>query len=153
METANSKMTKPLIGKEVAEKIAEQLPGAVVEYNETAVLLKSESIFEVCRFLNQTAGLDFDYLVNLTGVDHLDYLEVVYHLVSIKHNHSLVLKTRCYDREQPAVPSVTPIWKGADFQEREVYDLLGIRFDGHPNMKRIFLWEGFQGHPLRRDYL
>jgi len=146
-------MTKPLIGKEVAEKIAEQLPGAVVEYNETAVLLKSESIFEVCRFLNQTAGLDFDYLVNLTGVDYLDYLEVVYHLASMKHNHSLVLKTRCYDREQPTVPSVTPVWKGADFQEREVYDLLGIRFEGHPNMKRIFLWEGFQGHPLRRDYL
>ncbi len=152
METANSKMMKPLIGSEVAEKIGEQLPGAVVECN-TAVLVKSESIFEVCRFLNQTAGLDFDYLVNLTGVDYLNYLEVVYHLVSMKHNHSLVLKTRCYDREQPTVPSVTPVWKGADFQEREVYDLLGIRFEGHPNMKRIFLWEGFQGHPLRRDYL
>lgn len=152
METANSKMMKPLIGSEVAKKIGEQLPGAVVEYN-TAVLVKSESIFEVCRFLNQTAGLDFDYLVNLTGVDYLNYLEVVYHLVSMKHNHSLVLKTRCYDREQPAVPSVTPIWEGANLQEREVYDLLGIRFDGHPNMKRIFLWEGFQGHPLRRDYL
>jgi len=153
LETANSKMTKPLIAKEVAEKIGERLPGAVVEYNEIAVLVKSESVFEVCRFLNQTAGLDFDYLVDLTGVDYLDYLEVVYHLVSMEHNHSLVLKTRCYDREQPAVPSVTPIWKGADFQEREVYDLLGIRFEGHPNMKRIFLWEGFQGHPLRRDYL
>ncbi len=152
METANSKMMKPLIGSEVAKKIGEQLPGAVVEYN-TAVLVKSESIFEVCRFLNQTAGLDFDYLVNLTGVDYLNYLEVVYHLVSMKHNHSLVLKTRCYDREQPAVPSVTPIWEGANLQEREVYDLLGIRFEGHPDMKRIFLWEGFQGHPLRRDYL
>lgn len=152
METANSKMMKPLIGSEVAKKIGEQLPGAVVEYN-TAVLVKSESIFEVCRFLNQTAGLDFDYLVNLTGVDYLNYLEVVYHLVSMKHNHSLVLKTRCYDREQPTVPSVTPIWEGANLQEREVYDLLGIRFEGHPDMKRIFLWEGFQGHPLRRDYL
>ena len=146
-------MTKPLIGKEVAEKVGEQLPGAVVEYNERVVSVNSESIFEVCRFLNQTAGLDFDYLVDLTGVDYLDYLEVVYHLVSMKHNHSLVLKTRCYHREQPAVPSVTSIWKGADFQEREVYDLLGIRFEGHPNMKRILLWEGFQGHPLRRDYL
>ena len=146
-------MMKPLIGSEVAAKIGGQLPGAVVEYNDTAVLVKSESTFEVCRFLNQTAGLDFDYLVNLTGVDYLDYLEVVYHLASMKHNHSLVLKTRCYDREQPTIPSVVSVWKGADFQEREVYDLLGIRFDGHPNMKRILLWEGFQGHPLRRDYL
>jgi NADH:ubiquinone oxidoreductase subunit C len=64
-----------------------------------------------------------------------------------------VLKTRCNDREQPVVPSVISVWQGADFQEREIYDLLGIRFAGHPNMKRIFLWEGFKGHPLRRDYL
>ena len=146
-------MTKALVWKEVAEKIGEQLPVAVVGFDGSAILVKSESILEVCRFLNKTAGLDFDYLVNLTGVDYLDYLEVVYHLASLKHNHSLVLKTRCYDREQPTVPSVTTIWQGADFQEREAYDLLGILFEGHPNMKRIFLWEGFQGHPLRRDYL
>jgi len=146
-------MTRPLIAEEVAEKIGEQLPGAVVEYSETSVLINGESVYEVCRFLNQTAGFDFDYLTNLTGVDYLDYLEVVYHLVSMKHNHSVVLKTRCYDRESPTVPSVTPIWAGADLQEREVYDLLGISFEGHYNMKRIFLWEGFQGHPLRRDFL
>jgi len=146
-------MTRPLIGQEVAEKIGEQLPGVVVEYSETSVLVNSESVFDVCSLLNQTAGFDFDYLTNLTGVDYLDYFEVVYHLTSMKHNHSVVLKTRCYDRESPTVPSVTPIWAGADFQEREVYDLLGITFQGHYNMKRIFLWEGFQGHPLRRDFL
>lgn len=146
-------MTKPMIVREVAEKLEEQLPNVVAEYDETSVIVGSESIFEVCRFLYGTAGFDFDYLVNLTGVDYLNYLEVVYHLVSMKHNHALVLKTRCYDREQPILPSVTPIWQGADFQEREVYDLLGISFEGHPNMKRIFLWEGFEGHPLRRDFL
>jgi NADH-quinone oxidoreductase subunit C len=146
-------MTKQLTGSEVAKRIGQQLPGAVGGYDDSAILIESGSILEVCRFLNKTADLDFDYLVNLTGVDYFDYLEVVYHLVSMKHNHSLVLKTRCYNREQPTVPSVTSIWKGADFQEREAYDLLGIRFEGHPNMKRIFLWEGFQGHPLRRDYL
>lgn len=146
-------MTKSLIGTEVAEKIEEHLPGAVVEVDENSILLNSESVLDICRFLNQTAGLDFDYLTNLTAVDYLDYFEVVYHLVSMKHNHSLVLKARCFNRENPAIPSVTPIWGGADFQEREVYDLLGINFDGHYNMKRIFLWEGFQGHPLRRDFL
>ena len=146
-------MTKPLIAKEVAERIGEQLPEAVVEYDGSAVLVKSDSLLRVCQLLNQTEGLDFDYLVNLTGVDYLDYLEVVYHLVSMKHNHSLVIKTRCHDREQPSVSSVISIWHGADFQEREVYDLLGIRFEGHPEMKRIFMWEGFEGHPLRRDYL
>jgi len=146
-------MTKQLAGSEVAKRIGEQLPGAIIGHDDSAVLVESNSILEVCRYLCQTSGLDFDYLVNLTGVDHLDYLEVVYHLASLKHNHSLVLKTRCHNREQAVVPSVTSIWQGADFQEREAYDLVGIRFEGHPNMKRIFLWEGFQGHPLRRDYL
>ncbi len=146
-------MTKALKVSEVAAKIGGQLPGAIVGCDDSAVTVKSESVLEVCRFLNKTAGLDFDYLVNITGVDYLDYLEVVYHLASMKHNHSLVVKTKCYDREKPAVPSVTSVWQGADFQERETYDLLGIRFEGHPNMKRLFLWEGFQGHPLRRDYL
>lgn len=145
-------MTKPLTGTEAAGRIAEQLPGAVVDHSDTAVLVESQSVVEVCRFLHDTPGLALDYLVNLTGVDYLDYLEVVYQLLSMKHNHSFVLKTRCYDREQPSIPSVTCLWRGADLQEREVYDLLGIRFEGHPNMKRIFLWETFQGHPLRRDF-
>jgi NADH-quinone oxidoreductase subunit C len=146
-------MTKQLTGSEVAKKIGQQLPGTVVGYDDSAILIESGSILEVCRYLKQTADLNFDYLVNLTGVDYLDYFEIVYHLASLKQNHSLVLKTRCYDREQPTVPSVTSVWKGADFQEREAYDLLGIRFERHPNMKRIFLWEGFRGYPLRRDYL
>ena len=64
------------------------------------------------------------------------------------HNHSLVLKVRIDERENPSLPSVANLWQGADFQEREIYDLFGIRFEGHPNLKRIFLWEGFPGHPL-----
>jgi NADH:ubiquinone oxidoreductase subunit C len=86
-------------------------------------------------------------------VDYMDYFEVVYHLISLKHNHSLVLKTRCHDRGKPVVPSVVSLWRSADFQEREAYDLMGIVFDGHPNLRRLLLWEGFAGHPLRRDYL
>jgi NADH-quinone oxidoreductase subunit C len=146
-------MTKPLSGRELAQQIAEHVPEAIVEADEAAVIVQSQSLFEVMRFVKETAGLDFDYLVSITAVDYWDYLEVVYHLVSIALNHSLVLKTRCYDRDNPEVPSVVELWQGADFQEREVYDLLGIRFDGHPSLRRIFLWEGFQGYPLRRDYL
>ena len=74
-------------------------------------------------------------------------------MTSTMHNHSIVLKTRCHDRENPSVPSVISLWQGADLQEREIYDLMGIRFEGHPNLKRLFLWDGFQGHPLRKDYL
>jgi hypothetical protein len=108
-------MTKPLAGKEAAEKIGTQLPQSVVEYDDTSVFVEPNSISQACSFLNQTPGLEFDYIDNL--------------------------------------PSVTNIWTGADFQEREVWDLFGIRFEGHPNLKRILLWEGFEGHPLRRDFL
>jgi NADH-quinone oxidoreductase subunit C len=146
-------MTRPLSGRELAQRIAEHVPDAIVEADDAAAIVQSQSLFEVMRFVKETAELDFDYLVSITAVDYLDYLEVVYHLLSMEHNHSLVLKARCYDRDNPEVPSVVELWQGADFQEREVYDLMGIRFAGHPNLRRIFLWEGFQGHPLRRDYL
>lgn len=146
-------MTKALSGRELAQQIAEHVSDAIVEADEAAVIVQSQSLFQVMRFLKETAELDFDYLVSITAVDYWDYLEVVYHLVSIGHNHSLVIKTRCDDRDNPEVPSVVGLWQGADFQEREVYDLMGIRFDGHPSLRRIFLWEGFQGYPLRRDYL
>ena len=78
---------------------------------------------------------------------------MVYHLVSIARNHRVVLKSRIWDRENPTVPSVVDIWEGANFQEREVYDLMGVRFEGHYNLKRLLLWEGFPGHPHRKDYL
>ncbi len=145
-------MTKALIGQEVAKQIGERVPQSVVEVSQSWILVRPEAVLQVAQFLKNTPGLDFDYLTCLTGADYLDYLEVVYILTSMKHNHSIVLKARC-TREKPEVPSVVEVWRGADYQEREAYDLLGIRFVGHPNLKRLFLWEGFQGHPLRRDYL
>ena len=146
-------MTIALNGEEVAKKIAEVVPGSVAAADKVAVVVSSKSLYQVAEFLKNTLGLDFDYLNDLTAVDYLDYFEVVYHLTSLKHNHSLVLKTRCYEREKPIVSSVVSLWRAADFQEREVYDLMGITFEGHPNLKRLLLWEGFAGHPLRRDYL
>lgn len=146
-------MTIALNGEEVAKKITEVVPGSVAAADKMAVVVGSKSLYQVAEFLKNTSGLDFDYLNDLTAVDYLDYFEVVYHLTSLKHNHSLVLKTRCYEREKPIVPSVVSLWRAADFQEREVYDLMGITFEGHPNLKRLLLWEGFAGHPLRRDYL
>ena len=146
-------MTIALNGEEVAKKIAEVVPGSVAAADKVTVVVSSKSLYQVAEFLKNTLGLDFDYLNDLTAVDYLDYFEVVYHLTSLKHNHSLVLKTRCYEREKPIVSSVVSLWRAADFQEREVYDLMGITFEGHPNLKRLLLWEGFAGHPLRRDYL
>ena len=114
---------------------------------------KSESVLDVIKFLKTNQELDFDYLTHITAVDYYDYFELVYQLTSIKRNHSLVLKARINGRENPAVPSIVSLYQGADFQEREIYDLMGISFEGHPNLKRIALWQGFEGHPLRKDYL
>ena len=146
-------MTVSLSGQEVAKQITEHLPDAVIETSNNTVLVKSESLFEVAQLLNSRPELDFNYLTAITAIDYYDYFEIVYQLISLNHNHSLVVKTRCYGRDNLTLPSVDSLWRGAEFKEREIYDLMGITFDGHPNMKRIVLWDGFQGHPLRKDYL
>ena len=143
-------MTTPLSPSQVAPKIGEHLPDAVTDFNESAIYVRSDALFEVARFLKE--DLDLDYLTSITAVDFFEHFELIYHLISIKYNHSVVLKTRHYDRESPSLPSLVSLWRGADLQEREVYDLMGIAFTGHPNLKRIFLWHGFQGHPLRKDF-
>jgi len=146
-------MTLALSGKDIAKQIEKKFPGGVVESAAESLLVEAESLLEIAAYLKNTPGLDFNYLTAVSGVDYLDCFEVVYQLTSLEHNHSLVLKTRCYQRDNPTLPSVVGLWRAADFQEREIYDLFGISFTGHPNLKRIFLWEGFEGHPLRKDFL
>ena len=145
-------MTVELRATEVAVKLEAALPGCTVESSGNAMVIKDEFVLKAAIFLKNTAGLDFNYLNYLTATDYQTYFEVIYDLVSLEHNHKIVLKTRLTNREKPELPSVVNLWKGADFQEREIYDLFGINFTVHPNLKRIFLWEGFQGYPLRKDY-
>ena len=140
-------------GEAAAASINEVVPGAAVEYNQTDVWVLPERILDVARHLKDAEGLDFSYLSAVSAVDYVEYFEMVYHLLSLRRNSSLVVKSRVIGRDDPAVSSVFSVWKGADLQEREVWDLMGIRFDGHPNMKRVMLWEGFDGHPLRKDFL
>jgi NADH-quinone oxidoreductase subunit C len=146
-------VTGTLLLNELAQKIGHAVPSSNPAIEKDTIVIASDAIPSTSLYLKETDGLAFDYLVDLTAVDFMDYFEVVYHLTSLSLGHSLVLKTRCYDREKPVMPSVIKVWQGADLQEREVFDLMGITFTGHPRMKRLFLWEGFQGHPLRRDYL
>ena len=146
-------MTRVLTGSELAGRINEQHPHAVVSWNDTDVWIESGSLLPVSRFLKEAPDLDFSFLTSVSAVDYVEYFELVYHLLSMRRNHSAVLKTRSATRDNPEVPSVLPVWRGADLQEREIWDLMGIRFEGHPNMKRIMLWEGFPGHPLRKDFL
>ena len=146
-------MTVCLNGEEVAKKIGDAFPNSIDIADKATIIAKSEYLYQIAEFLKNNSDLKFDYLANQVAVDYMDYFEVVYNLVSLEYNHSLTLKVRCNDRENPTLPSVVSLWRTADYQEREIYDLMGITFTGHPNLKRLFLWEGFPGHPQRRDYL
>ena len=146
-------MTRAHSGEDAARRINDAIPGAAVDFDQTAVWVKPESILESARLLKHDESLDFSFLNAISAVDYIEYFEMVYHLLSLRRNSSLVVKSRVPGRENLEVPSVYDVWKGADLQEREVWDLMGIYFDGHPNMKRILLWEGFPGHPLRKDFL
>jgi NADH-quinone oxidoreductase subunit C len=117
------------------------------------LLVKAARLVEVGAFLKGTAGLDFDLCEDLTAVDwpKRNVIEVVVHLLSLKHRHALKLKVEA-DRAAPVVPSLTGVWKGADWFEREVYDLFGVTFTGHPDLRRIMLPDDWEGHPLRKDY-
>jgi len=145
-------MTVALSGIEIAARLKEKFADSIIETGTDCLVVENESLLAIASFIKTAPGLEFDYLSTVTGVDYGDYFELVYHLVSFKHNHSLVIKTRCHQRNEPVVDSVVSLWRAADLQEREIFDLFGISFSGHPNMKRIVLWDGFDGHPLRKDY-
>jgi NADH-quinone oxidoreductase subunit C len=146
-------VSRLLDGLEAGERIGQHVPGAVVEATPQWVVVHPEKLVAVATYLRDDSELDFRFLIGVTGVDHLDHFEVVYHLQSLSHNHLLTLKTRALDHKSPEVPSLVSVWRGAELQEREVYDLMGVRFAGHPDLRRVFLWEGFPGHPLRKDWL
>ena len=113
-----------------------------------------QDIHSICSFLHSSQHTFFDYLSNLTGVDYgpeRGQMAVVYHLFSIPFDFQLCLKV-LLDRNQPTIPSVSDIWKTADWHEREAFDLFGIRFENHPDLRRILLPADWEGHPLRKDY-
>ncbi len=146
-------MSKAWDGAKLAQAIGESFPDAVVDARGTDVWIAPESISEVMRALRDEPEFRFELLSSVTAVDYISYFEVVYHLTSLTRNATAVVKSKCgLGRDEAKVPSVVDIWRGADLQEREVWDLMGIIFEGHPNHKRIMLWEGFPGHPLRKDF-
>ena len=123
-------------------------------YMTPGAWMPADRLLEVCRFVAADPEFAMDYLSFVTGVDYPQEqrLDVVYHLFSFRHRHELLLKVRV-PRDDPRVPSVTGIWQGADWHEREAYDLLGITFEGHPNLRRIMMTDDWVGHPLRKDYV
>jgi NADH-quinone oxidoreductase subunit C len=113
-----------------------------------------ERVAEVAAVLRDDEALRFDCLSNLGGVDYpkQGHIQIVYHLFSYVHRHAFVLKVNAH-RDDPVVPSLAGVWSTADWQEREVFDLLGVRFEGHPDLRRILMPEDWPGHPLRKDFV
>lgn len=146
-------MTRVVAGTDLAQRIESQIPGSVAASDAADVWVRSEAMHDALQLLRDGDDLDFQFLNAVTAVDYVEFFELIYHLTSLRRNASCTVKTRLYSREDPSAPSVIDLWRGAELQEREIYDLMGITFQGHPNMKRILLWEGFPGHPLRKDFI
>lgn len=139
-------------------KLAEEFGDAVVsthsDFGDDTALVRRERIVEICAFLRDDPELLFDLAMDLTGVDYLGEVprfEVVYHLYSLERKHRVRIKVRLHE-EDPTIDSVASVWPGMNWYEREAYDMYGIVFRNHPNLKRILMYEGFVGHPLRKDY-
>jgi len=142
------KVIKEHLGEDVLEdayinRLSKDVPTLVA---------KKDTYFKVAQFLKYNEQLGFDYLSELHGTDFQTHMEVYVHLYSYKNNQAVALKVKI-DRNEPEIDSLVPLWQGANWPECEAYDLLGIRFNGHPNLIRIFLGEQWVGHPLRKDYV
>lgn len=138
---------------ELKTRIGEMIPSAVFEDGGewTTVLTDAAVWKDLARQLQSERGLDFDYLFCVTAVDWKTHFTLVYHLTSTVHRHTLVVKIKL-DREQPEVRTVSDIWRTAEFHEREAFDLMGIVFTGHPDLRRLFMTDEWKGWPLRKDY-
>jgi NADH-quinone oxidoreductase subunit C len=143
--------------KEIHDKIISQFPEAIVEFKAEAItepfiIVRPEMIREIASFISRDPELMFDYLICLSGVDFNDgNLGVVYHLSSMQKRHRIVLKVKV-PKDKPEIPSVEPVWKTANWHEREAFDLFGIVFLDHPDLRRILLPDDWEGFPLRKDY-
>ena len=131
---------------------------SLLEFSEEAsqflnVTVPKEQLYDLMTKLKSNEETSFDYLFCLSGIDWGEELGVVYHLESTKHRHTIVVKVNTKDRENPTLDSVWDIWRTAEFHEREVFDFFGIKFNNHPNLKRLFLTDEWEGFPLRKDYV
>ncbi|MAS51439.1 MAG: NADH-quinone oxidoreductase subunit C [Chloroflexi bacterium] len=145
-------MTKVLSGSEIEDILSSSFNNQIESLGNDYVQISNENSLDIFNYLK--IEQKYELLSSVTSVDRISHFEVVYHLTSLQKNESLVIKIKCGEgRIDPKVKSVISVWRGAELQEREIYDLMGIMFEGHPNMKRLLLWENFEGHPLRKDFV
>lgn len=146
-------MTPSEIIQNLTNKFSQRIVESNSEILEPFIRIAPQDIPEVIGYLKSESTLKMEYLNLISGVDWLkeNKMEVVYHLSSMTHHHKIVIKTYV-DRNEPKVPSIVSLYGGANWHEREVYDLMGIKFEGHPDLRRILLPDDWMGHPLRKDY-
>jgi len=142
------------IHERIAARAGDRVQESNLEAKDPWLRLDPEALLDVCRYLRDEPDLRCEALSNLSGVDYRKdgVIEVVYHLYSYTHRHMVVLKTRT-PRDEAVLPSVESIWKAANWLEREVYDLLGVNFTGHTDLRRIMMTDDWLGHPLRKDFV
>jgi NADH-quinone oxidoreductase subunit C len=143
----NSQEIAALLSEQFGEKILESTPDGLNPFS----VVDGGSLLEVCTFVRNDQRLGMDHLELLGGVDYKDRIEVVYVLYSMRHHHRYTLKCRL-PREAPHVPTVESLWRVANWHEREAYDMFGVVFDGHSDMRRILCPDDWEGYPLRKDY-
>jgi len=143
-----------MTNEELKAKISSLIPEAEFADNKqyTDAVIPAGKMHDLCKTLKETYETSFDYLFCQSGLDMNNQLMVVYHMTSTIHKHSLVLKVKTSDRQNPVFDTVCDIWRTAEFHEREIFDLFGIKFNNHPDLRRIFLDEKWEGFPLRKDY-
>jgi len=145
-----------MTNEELQNKIASL--NSNLEFTEEAseflnIIVSKDELHKLCVDLKSDTDLAFDYLFCMTGIDYGTELGVIYHLESTKYRHQAVIKVMLQDRENPILDSVTDIWKTAEYNEMEIFDFFGIKFNNHPNLKRLFLTPEWNGFPLRKDYV
>ncbi len=143
------------IAEKIKEKFAEEVKEIIEFRGQVSVVLKKDRIKEIMQYLHGDPELNFNFLEDLCGVDYFGKkeprFEVVYHLYSFEHRHMIRLKAEVAE-DDASIDSVVGIWAGANWHERECFDLFGITFNGHPDLRRVLLPEDWEGHPLRKDY-
>ena len=145
-------MTKILSTEYLITILPDDLKKSVIDIADDCLYIPTQDVLKFAKFLRNDSRLQLESIISLTGVDYIEYFEIVYHIRSMIRNSSMIFATRIFDRSSPKLSSVVSVWRGAELQEREVFDLMGIEFANHPQMSRILLWEGFNGHPLRKDF-
>lgn len=140
-----------VIGEHLGKEVLEDFYINRLSKDVPTLVVKREHYYRVAEFLKYNEQLGFDYLSELHGTDFMTHMEVYVHLYSFKNKQSVALKVKL-DRDEPVIDSLTPLWAGAEWPECEAYDLLGIKFENHPNLRRILLGEDWVGYPLRKDY-